>query len=186
VGAGFPLPPPRPRRNTQPRHWRSVAKTIEKSSPHCKRSQRGRPERRKVRVTRSGDANGYRGKTANQRPSIERSALRRPAPAIRIERRVAHFRSLVIWPVFVGGATLTVFALAKRTCLSWIEVVVSAGSLELLASYYMAGTVVSTLTWLAAPSDIPRLLIVRLWVLGIAGFVSAVAIAVQLIAWRCS
>jgi Mn2+/Fe2+ NRAMP family transporter len=62
-------------------------------------------------MTRSGDVNGDRAKTANLRPSLERSALRRRAPAIRIERRVAHFRSLLIWPVLVGGTALAGTAL---------------------------------------------------------------------------
>lgn len=102
-----------------------------------------------------------------------------------LERRVGHFRCLIIWPVIVGGTALVGAGGDEGSCFSPLPISFSAAGLELLASYYVAGTVVGTLTWLKDASAIARPLLMRLWVLGTAGFVSAVLVAAQLLAWRC-
>lgn len=137
-------------------------------------------------MTRKGDGRGtHRKLVAKALSGLAPDALRRRARVITLERRVAHFRTLIISPVVLGGGALVLSTLGKWACLSPIQAVLAAASLELLASYYMAGTIVGTLTWLAGSGGIPRLLLVRLWLLGIAGFMSSVAVAVQFLAWRC-
>lgn len=102
-----------------------------------------------------------------------------------LERRVGHFRRLIIWPVIVGATALAWIGGDERGCFSPLPISFLAAGLELLASYYVAGTVVGTLTWLKDARAIGRPLLMRLWILGAAGFVSAVLVAVQLLAWRC-
>lgn len=118
-------------------------------------------------------------------PRRSPSELSQRARLASLERRVGHFRRLIIWPVLAGGTALAGVAGDQGGCFPFLPISFSAAALELLASYYVAGTVVGTLTWLRYASPVARPLLMRLWILGTAGFISAVLVAVQLIAWRC-
>lgn len=103
-----------------------------------------------------------------------------------LQRRVGMFRRLIVWPMLVGGTALGWMEMSSRACLPLSTVILSTASLELLASYYIAGTLVGTLTWSRIACVGHQLLLVRLWLLGSAGFGSAMLVTVQLLHWRCS
>ncbi|GGB43497.1 hypothetical protein GCM10011380_36170 [Sphingomonas metalli] len=100
-------------------------------------------------------------------------------------QRIQLFRRLIIWPVIVAGVALAGLAADARGCLPAVSVVFAAASLELLAAYYIAGTIVGTRTWLRSARSIAIPVMARLWALGTAGAASAMLIAGQLLAWRC-
>ncbi len=101
----------------------------------------------------------------------------------RREDRIAHFGSLIMLPGFAGSA-LARSKLGKRSHPSPVHVVLVTASLELLSSCRASSTSITTSTRFIGSEGSPRLFLVCISVLGVAGFVSAVAVAVQALEQR--
>lgn len=102
-------------------------------------------------------------------------------------RRLAWFRCLIVTPVLVAF-TLAVSnqsSFVSSGCVSRTFGSLTAAILELLGSFYFAGLFVSVIAWVRHGPFV-RFLMLRLTILGMAGAVGSISVAVALLDQRCA
>lgn len=113
-------------------------------------------------------------------------ARSRLAQELILAQRLVHFRHLICLPILMAMALSFAGAVPRQTdqCISWANGTVIAAAFELVGSYYIAGLVVAVAAWWEHGPFRGRTML-QLSVLGVAGSMGSISLAVLVLSQRC-